>query len=173
MNVTFSTRAAGWWVMITSVVLTMLFLNGACLEVKVGPTVSERDASIDSNEARTLSDGLADDLIRNRTDAIRGKLERVFQSSVKENGLERITSQMIEAYGQPLECEYKQEELGSKIYSDGKVKTMRKFWYALRTKKYEKGNHFLVVEVVPDDAGLAVSSFSIVEFSQGVPPNLR
>ena len=92
--------------MITSAVLTMLFLNGACLEVKVGPTVSERDASIDSNEARTLSDGLADDLIRNRTDAIRGKLEKVFQSSVKEKGLERITSQMTETYGQPLECEW-------------------------------------------------------------------
>ena len=50
---------------------------------------------------------------------------------------------------------------------------MRKFWYAVRTTKYEKGSVYLNVEVVPDDSGLAMSGFSLVTFSDGVPQSLK
>jgi hypothetical protein len=50
---------------------------------------------------------------------------------------------------------------------------MRKFWYAAKTTKYEKGSHFLIVEVVPDGGELAVSSFAIVNFPLGIPETLK
>lgn len=128
--------------------------------------------AIDPESARKLSDGFATDLIQDRRRAIRIQTERVFQDLVDERHLDSILDQMNETYGKPLQFKFKQVEWGSKEYDSG-TKEMYKFWYSAQTTKYESGSHFLVVEVVQDGDRLAVSSFSIVNFPLGVPPNLK
>ena len=80
---------------------------------------------------------------------------------------------MYQAYGTPLEFEFKNVERGNKAYPNGENKEMFKFWYAARTSKAEKGLYFLFVEVVQDDQNVAFSSFAIVQFQGEVPENLR
>lgn len=84
-----------------------------------------------------------------------------------------MLSQMFESYGRPLEFSFKQDELGSKTFSDGKRRAMRKFWSAARTTKYAQGSHFLIVEVVTENGTLAISSFCILNFPFGVPDALK
>ena len=84
-----------------------------------------------------------------------------------------MLDQIYKAYGTPLEFDFKQAEFGTKNYPDGQVKEMSKFWYAARTSKFDKGDHFLFVEVVKDEPDVAFSSFAIVRFAGEVPPSLR
>lgn len=135
--------------------------------------VASLDPGIDRNAARSVSDALADDLISDRRDSLRRKLETSFRESVSEQELDSMLSGIVKTYGKPSELEFKRDELGLRTYANAAPKSMRKFWYAAKTTKYDKGYCFLVVEVVPDDDGLGVSSFSIVSFSQGVPDSLR
>jgi hypothetical protein len=128
--------------------------------------------SIDLEDARKLSDLLTTDLIHDRRSEIRATTEKAFRDVVDENQLGSMLDQMNESYGKPLEFKFKQAELGARAYDWG-TKPMRKFWYAAKTTRYEQGSHFLVVEVVPDGDRLAVSSFAIVSFPLGVPPNLK
>jgi hypothetical protein len=100
------------------------------------------------------------------------KFEVEFQTSITDEQFDSMVLQVLESYGRPLGLEFKQEESGSKMYSDGGTKPVEKFWYAAKTTKYENG-YFLIVEVVPDGSTLAVSSFSMVNFPLGVPENLR
>jgi hypothetical protein len=101
------------------------------------------------------------------------KLEKTFQNGVNSEALNSIVQQMIEVYGKPMEFEFKQDESGSKDYADGSTRPLRKFWYAAKTTKFEKGSHFLIVEVVPDGDRLAVTSFAIVNFPVGIPETLK
>jgi len=84
-----------------------------------------------------------------------------------------MVDQINETYGRTLAFEFKQEESGQEIYDNGKTKQLCKFWYAIRTTKFQQGSHFSIVEVVPEDNGLAVSSFSTVSFPSGLPQNLK
>ena len=128
---------------------------------------------IESTTARNLSDRVASDLIHDRRSILRDTMENAFRETVEANDFDSIIDQMLQVYGRPIEFEFKQEELGSKLYADGTTKAMRKFWYAAETTKYEKGSHFLIVEVVPDGGELAVSSFAIVNFPLGIPETLK
>jgi len=92
---------------------------------------------------------------------------------LKEEELNSTLEQMMQVYGKPIDFELKQEESGSKVYADGTTKAMRKLWYAAKTTKYEKGSHFLIVEIVPDGDKLAVSSFAIVNFPVGIRDTLK
>jgi hypothetical protein len=80
---------------------------------------------------------------------------------------------MFAMYGKPLDVEYKMDQLGRKAGTGGYDKPMRKFWYATRTSKYEKGTVFLTVEVVPDEGQLASSGVAMVTFPMGAPSSLK
>lgn len=152
-------------------ILALAILVSAC--GRQGSTLEIERSSIDSTAARNLSDLLANDLIHDRRNTIRGRMENAFRDMVAANDFDSIIDQMVHFYGRPIEFEFKQEELGSKIYPDGTTKPMRKFWYAAKTTKYEKDSHFLIVEVVRDGKELAVSSFAIVSFPMGIPETLK
>lgn len=150
-----------------------VYLSG-CSAPRTAPTVNTTvGAVMDHSAARKLSDSLVDDLTNDRRENIRARTEKAFQDEVGERQFNLMLEQMLEANGKLLEHELKQEEVGSKLYADSQSKPMIKFWYAVRTTRYEMGSHFLIVEVVPDGDGLAVSSFAIVTFSQEVPPALK
>ena len=151
---------------------TVIYLSG-CVPPRIISTNSTRELSPDLEAAQKLSSSLADDLINDRRSAIRASLEKRFRDAIDEEHFNAMLDQMIEVYGKPLDFELKQHELGSKEYDNDQTKPMRKFWYAAQTTKYEKGSHFLIVEVVPDDRRLAVSSFAIVNFPIGIPPGLK
>lgn len=129
--------------------------------------------AVDSTTARNLSNRVANDLIDDGRNILRDRMEIAFRDTVAANDFDSIIDQMVQVYGRPIEFEFKQEELGSKLYADGTTKAMRKFWYAAKTTKYEKGSHFLIVEVVSDGQELAVSSFAIVNFPLGIPETLK
>jgi hypothetical protein len=116
---------------------------------------------------------LAEDLIAGRREYVLAKTEEAFRSAVDDRQFESMLNQMIETYGKPLQFEFKQDELGGKLYGSGIQKEVRKFWYAAKTTKYEKGFCFLLVEVVPDDDHLAISSFAMVTFPSGIPESLK
>ena len=153
--------------------IALLFATGflsACLRVSSTPQVS---TSITSNQARYLGDSIAKDLLTGDINNLHQKLESAFRDSVSDQQLKSILQQMTEVYGKPINFEFKQEEVGSKVYADGTTKAMRKLWYAAKTTKYETGSHFLIVEIVLDGDELFVASFAIVDFPLGVPDSLK
>jgi hypothetical protein len=100
-------------------------------------------------------------------------MEQAFRNAVSEKDMKPMLEKIYSAYGKPLEVEYKKDDAGYRIYDTGERKPMRKFWYAVRTTKHEKGTHFLFTEIVPDGDSLACVTFSIVTFTHGIPPDLR
>ena len=128
---------------------------------------------VDINKARLFSDATAADLKADRRRDLYKNLEKSFRQAFTVDDVDAMVEQMVQVYGKPIEFEFKQEELGQKSYPEGSTKPMGKFWYAATTTKFQKGSHFLVVEVVPDGDTLAVSSFAIVNFPLGIPENLR
>jgi hypothetical protein len=135
--------------------------------------VANLDSSIDRTAARALSDSLAQDLINDRRDSLRLKLETSFRECITDEQLDLMLSRIAETYGKPIRLDFKQDETGLKTYTYGTAKSMIKFWYAAKTTKYETGKYFLIVEVVPDGAGLGVATFSLVGFVDSVPASLR
>ena len=123
--------------------------------------------------SKKLADTVATGLLQDQKSVVYGNLEKSFRDSMTESDLDSVMKQMVQAYGRPIEFQFKKEEVGSKTYDDGTQKPMRTFWYAARTTKHEIGSHFLIVEVVPDDKRLAVSSFAIVNFPLGIPETLK
>ena len=161
------------WPMCTFLIVLSIS-SSDCALTRFAPRVDQADeSSVDRNAARTLSDSVANDLLQDDRDAIQSKFEKVLRASTTDKEFNSMLSQVFELYGKPLEFEFKQDESGSKKYSDGETRPMRKFWYAAKTTRYEKGSYFLIVEVVPDDGTLAVSSFSMVNFPLGVPETLK
>jgi hypothetical protein len=152
-----------------------------CAQIKRGagsPTNSNQESvdgsSIDQKKARELSDSVTTALIEDRNKDLYLKMEKAFRDAASEKDMKPMLEQMYSVYGKPLEVEYKMDEAGFKIYGDdGTRKPMRKFWYAVRTSKAEKGTYFLFTEIVPDGESLACSSFSIVSFPLGIPPSLQ
>lgn len=151
---------------LSRIVLAALALGFLSACVRVPP-----DNAIDPDKAREIADSLANILIKERVNS--DKLEKAFRESLSERDLDLVVEQMVQAYGRPMEFQFKHEDFGSKVYDDGTQKPMRKFWYAAKTTKHEKGTHFLIVEVVPDGDQLAVSSFAIVNFPLGIPEALK
>lgn len=151
--------------------MALAILSSACA-LRAPNSETER-FPIDRTTARDLGDRVANDLIQDRRDILRDMMENAFRDTVAANNFDSIIDQMVQVYGRPIEFEFKQEELGSKLYADGTTKVMRKFWYAAKTTRYEKGSHFLIVEVIPDGRKLAVSSFAIVNFPLGIPETLK
>lgn len=164
----------------SSFLITILLASG-CVQIRRPDNPSLTSSSqenvdglpIDRQDARGFSDALVEVIIADRRSDLRPKMEKAVQDAVSENETSRMLEQMYSAYGRPLEAEFKMDEAGYKMYAHGERKPMRKFWYAVRTSRYERGSHFLFVEVVPDGNGLACAAFSIVTFPLGIPPALR
>lgn len=150
-------------------------LSGCVLpgSTSISHTVTTDEASGHREEARRLSDSIVDDLLRNNPKSLFTKMEKEVKASHDEESFNASLTHLFAAYGEPIEAEYKQDETGIKTYPDGQSKTMRKFWYSVRTTKHQMGSHFLFVEVVPDENSLAGATFAIVTFSDNVPPSLR
>lgn len=155
--------------------ILFLLLLAACVKPPVITPASqaEADKAIDHEHARKLSDSIADNLLRDERANFRKLMEKGFRDYYDDASVSGLIDQMFAMYGKPLQFDYKMDELGRKTASGGYDKPLRKFWYAAKTTKYEKGTVYLIVEVVPDEGGLAGSSFSLVTFPLGVPPSLK
>jgi len=139
------------------------------------PTFSKRPAqsALDESKTRELGNSVATDLLTNNVSDLYPKLERDFRDSVTEKELSMIIEQMVQAYGKPLDFEFKQQESSSRVNAQGISQPMQKLWYATKTTMYEKGSHFLIIEIVSEGDKLFVSSFALVNFPLGVPANLK
>jgi hypothetical protein len=150
-------------------ILTIAVLS-SCDRLK---STSGAPPNIDISEARKLGDSVTSDVLRHDLKDLHKKLEKPFRDLANEENLNSMLMQMIQVYGRPVDFEFKKQELSSKVYPDGTSKVMRELWYSTQTTKYEKGSHFLLIEVVPDEGTLAVSSFAIVNFPLGIPETLQ
>jgi hypothetical protein len=156
--------------------IVLILLSAACVKPPVITPASqaEADKAIDHERARTHSDSIADRLLKNDRPMLRNAMEKGFRDYYDDAAFGSLIDQMFGMFGKPLDVEYKMDELGRKTGSGGYDKPMRKFWYATRTTKYEKGAVFLTVEVVPDEGHLASSGVALVTFPLGVvPPALK
>jgi hypothetical protein len=155
--------------------LSLLILLPGCVKPPIITPASQAEANkaVDHEQARKLSDSVADYLLKDERASLRQSMEKAFREHYDDASVSGLFDQMVTMYGKPLQVDYKMDELGRKTGDGGYDKPMRKFWYAVKTTKYEKGTVYLIVEVVPDEASLAVSSFSLVTFSDGVPPSLK
>lgn len=100
-------------------------------------------------------------------------MEQAFRDAVPEKDMKPLAEKVYSIYGKPLDAEFKNGEIGYRMYENGVRKPMRKFWYAVRTSEHEKGTAFLFTEIIPDGKSLACGQFSIVTFPLGIPPSLR
>jgi len=155
--------------------ILLVLLLAACIKPPVitPESQAEADKAIDHEQARKLSDSIADNLQKDNRPMLRNAMEKTFRDYVDDAGFASMIDRMFAAYGKPLDVEYKMDELGRKTGTGGYDKPLRKFWYAMRTTKYEKGTVFLIVEIVPDEGHLAGSGVSMVTFSVDVPPALK
>jgi len=155
--------------------MLLILLLAACVKPPIITPASqaEADKAIDHEQARKLSDSIANDLVTDDRSNIRKSMERGFRDYYDDAAFTSLIDQMFAAYGKPVDVEYKMDELGRKTGTGGYDKPMRKFWYATQTSKYEKGTVYLIVEVVPDEGELAASTVSLVTFPAGAPPSLK
>ena len=156
-------------------VFAFLMLFAGCVKPPIitPSSQAEADKAINHERARELSDSIAASLVKDDRASVRNSMEKAFRHYYDDNSFAALMDQMFAAYGKPIEVEYKMDELGRKTGSGGYDKPMRKFWYATRTSKHEKGTVFLIVEIVPDDNSLASSTVSFVTFPLGAPPSLK
>ncbi len=131
------------------------------------------DTAVDKANARLLSDKIVDDMINSRSSDIRLLAEETFRASGSPAQFDQLLEQMKAAYGKPLEADYKTDEYFYEPRAVGGRKPTRKFWYTVKTDRFEKGTHFIFVNIVPDGDRLACSSFSTVTFPKGVPEQLK
>lgn len=125
---------------------------------------AEADKAIDHQQARKLSDSISESLLKNDRPMLRNAMEKGFRDYYDDAAFGSLIDRMFVMYGNPLDVEYKMDELGRKTVTGGYDKPMRKFWYATRTSRYEKGTVYLIVEVVPDEGHLASSGVVLVTF---------
>jgi hypothetical protein len=155
--------------------LIILIIAAILIGCAKSPTDANKpdDAAVDKSKARQLSDKIVDDMINGRGADIWLLSEESFRTGSSEQQFNQTLTQMTATYGQPLETEFKTDEYGFEPRTVGGRKPMRKFWYAVKTDRHEKGTHFIFVQIVPDGERLACSAFSIVTFPKGVPEQLK
>lgn len=156
-------------------VIAFLFVFAGCFKPPIitPSSQTEADKAIDREQARKLCDSIVVSFQKDDRAGLRKSMEKGFRDYYDDASFSSLIDQVFAAYGKPLDVEYKMDELGRKTGSGSYDKPMRKFWYATRTSKHEKGVVFLTVEVVPDEGHMASSGFAMVTFPMGVPPRLR
>lgn len=122
------------------------------------------------DQARQISDAIAQDLINHNQDRLweeAGKSERERKTEFDE-----YTNRMIQVYGQLLEVRFKKYEFGTETNLNG-TNQAAKFWYAVKTTKYDIGTCFLLIDVASVNNTLLGQDFSIASFPSGTPQDLR
>jgi hypothetical protein len=129
------------------------------------------DSSIDRTAAQRVSDSFMKYLALDRVSDAVGEMEpEIFQSAGREQ-VEVQVRKLFDYCGRPLDSEFKHDEIGFKMYPDGRQKPMRKFYYAANTTRYRKGVCFFAIEVVPDQSDLRVTAFGPLMLQSGQLPD--
>lgn len=116
---------------------------------------------------------MVDSLIKNDRRALLSKMEKGARDYYDQPAFDKIIDLMVATYGTPIEATFKKVEQGRKSGTGGYDKPVLKYWYAVKTSKYDYGSHFISVEIVPDENGYASSGISIVDFPVGVPEDMQ
>jgi hypothetical protein len=128
--------------------------------------------SIDRTAAKQVSDAFMTYMASDRVGDAVGKMEGV-QPADREQ-MEIQMRKLFDYCGRPLDSEFKHDEIGFKVYANGRQKPMRKFYYAANTTHYRKGVCFFGVEVVSDENELKVTTFGPLMLQSGqLPEYLR
>jgi uncharacterized membrane protein len=146
---------------VTGVVLIFLLALAGC----------KSGSSIDRTASQKVSDSFMGYLASDRVNDAVGEMEpEIFQSARREK-VEGQVRKLFNYCGRPLDSEFKHDEIGFKVYTDGRQKPMRKFYYAANTTKYKKGTCFFAVEVVPAQGDLKVTTFGPLMLQSGQLPD--
>jgi hypothetical protein len=128
-------------------------------------------SSIDRAAAQRVSDSFMTYLASDRVkDAVSEMEPEIFQIAGREQA-EIQVRKLFDYCGRPLDSEFKHDEIGFKVYPDGRQKPMRKFYYASNTTKYRKGVCFFAIEVVPSESDLRVTTFGPLMLQSGQLPD--
>lgn len=132
------------------------------------------EAAVGGVAVRRFVEELIGDLVNDRRDAVRAKIDEDFFVKTLVNGKERpwsdearegyfrsVVSEISEQYGL-LGCEYKSDRAYSIRYHDDRRRPAREFRYACRTKKGMEDNPSLDVVVVRQGDRLAVKRLGII-----------
>jgi hypothetical protein len=69
--------------------------------------------------------------------------------------------------GRPIEAILRREDIGFKVYTDGRTKPTRKFYYMGKTTQRERGMCLFAVEVAPSGSGVAVTTVGPLKNTNG------
>jgi hypothetical protein len=128
-------------------------------------------SSIDRAAAQRVSDSFMTYLASDRVkDAVSEMEPEIFQIAGREQA-EIQVRKLFDYCGRPLDSEFKHDEIGFKVYPDGRQKPMRKFYYASNTTKYRTGVCFFAIEAVPSESDLRVTTFGPLMLQSGQLPD--
>ena len=144
--------------------LVVLVLDGC------GVLLSPDGSVIDRAAAQKASDAFMSDMVADRVGDALNKMEPEFVQTIWREQAEAGIRKLFDYCGRPLDKELKHDEVGFKVYLDGRRKPMRKFLYAATTTQHPKGVCFFSVEVVPDQSGLKVTTFGPLKLLSGQLP---
>jgi TPR repeat protein len=120
---------------------------------------SEHGAGATHKKAAEFAHAFVDALLAERYGEVYRSMEKSFRAAVPEDQVGPMLEQMYDAYGgKPLEAELTAEESGYRTYTGTRA---HKFWYALRSARFEKDAFSLVVEILPDEDHFVCSTFFV------------
>lgn len=150
----------------------LMHLNCVKPPVITNETRQEIDVRIDFVEARKKSDFIAHLLVEGDRIKLREQMETLAREYFDDRAFSGTVDKMFDIYGMPVSYQFWKDEIGRKTGLVGDYdKPLRKFWYYLKTTKYETGTVFLTVEIVPDGESLGSSGFAMLTFPLGTPPD--
>lgn len=156
--------------------LIFLLLNTSCF-FKFGTHNNDPDLrmglAIDREKAFEFSNKMVEDIIAERNQEIYSKMSEVSRKTYSPDEIPKTFEKLNSHFGKLIETKYKTEEIGYWMFPDGTKKPMRKFFYSAKTDKAEMGKYFLQVSVIVENENLTCASFSMLEFTQGLPENLK
>lgn len=162
--------------LILVLLLSILLFNTGCF-VRFGTKNIDPDLkmglAIDRDQAFEFSNKFIEDVIAERNQEIYSKMSDYFQKAYSLDEIPNTIEKLNLHFGKLIETEYKTEEIGYWMFPDGTKKPMRKFFYAIKTDKADKGKYFLQVSVIADGTQLRCGSFSMLDFPDGVPEQLK
>lgn len=127
----------------------------------------------DFDSAKAFSDRVVSLVIAEKNGELYSEMDSFFRKSYPPEVIPTTLEKVFGHFGKPIETEYRAEELVNWQYPDGTKKLARKFWYKVKTTNAEMGKYFLQVTVVKNGQKVACLSFSMLEFPDGIPENLR
>jgi hypothetical protein len=156
--------------------LAFLLLNAGCF-FRFGTTNNDPDIrmglAIDREKAFEFSNRLVEDITAERSEEIYSKMNELSHKSFSVDEIPKTFEKINSHFGKLIETKYKAEEIGYWLFPDGTKKPMRKFFYSAKTEKAEMGKYFLQIAVIAEEENLKCANFSMVEFPNGLPENLK